>query len=234
MTGQRTALILWDIDHTLVSIGGLSRRIYERAFREVTGQPLGELADMTGRTECAILTDTLDMHGIHATSELLDACYRALAVAAEDLRDEIRGSGRVLPGAPGALAGLAAVAQQTVVTGNIRPIAEIKLGALDLAEHINFAIGGYGSDGQYREPLVRLACARANEQLGTSFAAQQVVVIGDTPLDIEAARAAGVHSIGVATGSSSVEALEAVQSSAVLPDLSDSDRLLRVVLELTA
>lgn len=63
-TQHQPALILWDIDHTLVDIGKVSRELYAKAFAAVTGRPLRELADMTGRTEQAILIDTMAMHGI--------------------------------------------------------------------------------------------------------------------------------------------------------------------------
>ncbi|MCA1603505.1 MAG: HAD family hydrolase, partial [Acidobacteria bacterium] len=61
---HQPALILWDIDHTLLTIEEVSREIYELAFEEVIGQPLRELAEMTGRTERVILTETLALHGV--------------------------------------------------------------------------------------------------------------------------------------------------------------------------
>jgi phosphoglycolate phosphatase-like HAD superfamily hydrolase len=61
---HQPTLILWDIDRTLVTTGEVSREIYERAFEEIVGQPLRELADMAGRTEQAVLVDTLSLHGV--------------------------------------------------------------------------------------------------------------------------------------------------------------------------
>ncbi|GGK07367.1 haloacid dehalogenase [Pilimelia anulata] len=227
MTGT---LVLWDIDQTLVNVSALSRALYERAFRQLTGTPLRELAEMAGRTEHAILSETLNRHGIAEDAALLAAGYAALADAAAELRDDFRRLGRALPGAAGALAALAGVAHQTVVTGNLRPVAEIKLGAFDLGGHIDFAVGGYGSDGARRAALVRLARQRARDRLGTAFDADRVVVVGDTPLDIEAAHEAGVRSIGVATGGSSAAVLAAARPTVLLPDLRDADRLRAAVL----
>lgn len=122
------SLILWDIDRTLVDIGQVSRDIYAKAFLEVTKQPLQEIADMTGRTEKAILIDTLMLHGIADPEATFDEFYAALAVAADELREKMRSQGRRLTGSQEAIAALARDdVVQTVVTGNIKPIAITKL-----------------------------------------------------------------------------------------------------------
>lgn len=223
---QGQALILWDVDHTLVNTGGLGRRMYEVAFPKVTGRALQVIADMTGRTECAIVTDTLALHGLPADGETLDACYSALAVAAHDLRAVISREGLALPGAAAALTALASAGvMQSVVTGNIRPVAEIKLDALGLASHIDFEIGGYGSDGVDRATLIHFARKRSIEKYGHDLPSSRVFIIGDTPHDIKGARDAGVRSVGVASGRSPVEALREAQAEIVLSDLRDITRL---------
>src|SRR4051812_38151315 len=99
-TAPEPALILWDVDQTLVSIkGGVSRSLYELAFEKVTGQPLGELANMAGRTEQAIMVETLRLNGIDEPEALFDNFYAALAAAAEELKGRMREVGVVLPGA---------------------------------------------------------------------------------------------------------------------------------------
>jgi phosphoglycolate phosphatase len=223
---HQPTLVLWDIDRTLVSIGGWSRRVYEDAFLKVTGQALRELADMAGRTERAILTDTLALHDIPASVETIDACFAALGAAAHDLREAVAGDGYALPGAAEALRMLADHgAVQTVVTGNLRPVAVIKLEAFDLTEHIDFEIGGYGEDSTDRAPLIRTARERATDKFDRTFPDGRVVVIGDTPHDIKGARDVGVRAIGVATGGSSAEALRNAEADAVLADLRDSAAL---------
>lgn len=225
-------LILWDIDHTLVNIGGLSRVIYERAYFEVTGRGLRKLADMTGRTERAILVDTLALNGVPVDEEVIEAFYAALACTARDLREDIARRGSALPGAMSAISVLAeGRCVQSVVTGNIRPIAEIKLNAFDLAEHIDFDIGGYGSDGYERAALIRLAWGLANDKAGYPIPDKRVFVIGDTPHDIKAAREVGVGSVGVASGGSTVDALQAAHADVVLPDLRDREALRDAVLD---
>jgi phosphoglycolate phosphatase-like HAD superfamily hydrolase len=112
-----------------------------------------------------------------------------------------------------------------VVTGNARAIAVTKLEALDLAEHIDFEIGGYGEDGADRAVLVGLAIQRAERKYGVRFDPRRVVVIGDTPHDIKGAHDNGAVAVGVATGGSSAEELTAAGADVVLADLTKLDAL---------
>ncbi|MBV9011381.1 MAG: haloacid dehalogenase-like hydrolase [Pseudonocardiales bacterium] len=227
---HQPTLILWDIDRTLVTTGEVSREIYARAFEEIVGQPLRELADMAGRTEQAILVDTLSLHGVTNPESSFDDFYAALAVAADKLRERMRVVGNRLPGAEKALAALAKPnVVQTVVTGNIKPIAVTKLEVFHLSGYIDFEVGGYGSDSDTRPPLILQAWQRAQHKYGQVFAADRVAVIGDTPLDVAAAREVGVRAIGVATGSSGIEDLMAAQADTVLPDLTDTEAVIRAL-----
>jgi phosphoglycolate phosphatase-like HAD superfamily hydrolase len=214
------ALILWDVDHTLLEIKGVSREIYARAFQLVTGRPMGELADMTGRTERAIIIETLRLGGITEPEPLLPAFYDALGEAARQLQDRIRGAGRSLPGAGEAVAALVGGGVvQSVATGNLRSIAEVKLAAFGLTDHLDLEVGGYGDDDGDRAVLVRLAVKRAEAKYSATFPPNRTVVIGDTPHDMKGAHDAGVRAVGVATGSSTATDLEAAGADAVLPDV---------------
>ncbi|MGH3796481.1 MAG: HAD family hydrolase [Pseudonocardiaceae bacterium] len=229
-TSHQPTLILWDIDHTLVTIGEVSREIYEVAFDEVLGEPLRELADMTGRTEQAILVETLARHGVSNPEGKLGDLYIALAKAADNLRARMRAVGRRLPGAKEAIVALANNnVVQTVVTGNIKPIAVTKLEIFQLSKHLDLEIGGYGSDGDTRPPLIRRAWDRAQHKYGYTVGADRVVVIGDTPLDVSAAHEVGVRAVGVATGSSIGEELTAAHADVVMPDLADTEMVIRAV-----
>jgi phosphoglycolate phosphatase-like HAD superfamily hydrolase len=221
-------LVLWDIDRTLVYVGEVSREIYARAFQEVTGQPLRTFADMTGRTDKAILTDTLAINGVALPEERFELFYAALARAAEASRERMRERGHRLPGGKEAIEALArAGAVQTVVTGNIRPTAIVKLDAFDLLEHLDVEVGGYGSDDRVRAALVRRARERAEARYGRVF--ERVVVIGDTPHDVQAARDAGVGVVAVATGRSGQDELVAAGAAVVLPDLTDTEAVLEAI-----
>lgn len=216
-------LVLWDIDHTLVSVGGgVSRTIYERAFHRVTGRPLGELADMSGRTEQAIMVETLRLNGVHEPEALFDDFYAALAAAAEQLTDRMRKVGVVLPGAREAIASCAARdTVQSAVTGNIRPVAMTKLSALGLGDGLDFSVGGYGDDGSDRADLVRQARKRASEKYGHDFAGTRAVVIGDTPHDVRGALDADALAVGVASGKNTSDELREAGAHIVLASLTE-------------
>ena len=228
-----SALILWDVDHTLVSIGGVSQTIYRRAFRLVTGRPLDNLASMTGRTERAIISETLKLNEIEPTEAVVSEFYSALGEAAQDVEWHMKESGSRLPGAAQAISAMQDDAVvQSVVTGNIRSIAKTKLGAFNLTGILDLEVGGYGDDGNDRADLIRLARRRAESKYRTAFAERRTFVIGDTPHDIKGAHDAGVFAIGVATGSSSFEALEECGADLVLADLTSVDALRKAVFDL--
>ena len=222
-------LVLWDIDKTLVDIGTVSGMIYAEAFQAATGRALEHMPSMAGRTDHDITLAALRQHNVPDPESHLPRFYDALAAATRAWQDEIRRKGRRLPGALEAVSALDLPGVvQTVVTGNIRRTAEIKLEAFGLAEHIDFAIGGYGSDDGARSTLVRLARQRAARKHG-EIPARQVIVIGDTVNDIAGARANGVIAIGVGTGAASLTELQAAGADAVLPSLADPE-LVRLVL----
>lgn len=223
--------MLWDIDHTLITIGELSRRIYEEAFLQVTGQPLRNLADMSGRTERAILRETLLLHGRRVDDDGLLEYFDAIADSSEALRAEIRQAGYALPGVAAAISGLAAAgAAQSVVTGNLKRVSITKLSVFGLAEGLDFELGGYGDESEDRAVLVKRAVRRASHAYGADLSGDRTVVIGDTVHDIRAAQDTGVRSIGVATGSTSTGELASAGATVVFADLTDTASLIDVVL----
>jgi phosphoglycolate phosphatase len=225
-------LVLWDIDKTLVDIGDISRGIYAAAFKAVTGLQLERVPDMAGKTDRDLILATLRLHGITASEGILVGFYSALADATEVRKAEIKQHGRCLPGAREAVERLAAVPDlaQSVVTGNIQPIARVKLMAFDLASSIDFAIGGYGSDDGERAILVRFALERAQQVHDVIYRSDRVFVIGDTPYDMAGAKENGVKAIGVATGGSTTSELRAAGADAALPSLADTESLVRILL----
>jgi phosphoglycolate phosphatase-like HAD superfamily hydrolase len=225
MANDIPQLVLWDIDHTLVSIKGVSRDIYARAFEQVIGRPMERLADMTGRTEQAIITDTLVLNGVDPSTSF-GLFYAALGEAARSLEPEMRQHGTALPGAGGAIASLEGGGRvQSVVTGNIKSIAITKLEAFGLNRLIDFEVGGYGDDGSDRAELVRLAIERAAAKYNVGFTARHAVVIGDTPHDVRGARDNGAVAVGVATGGSTADELAKAGADLVLPSLVDIEQL---------
>ncbi len=122
---------------------------------------------------------------------------------------------------------------QALLTGNIRALAEVKLAALGLSGHLDFDVGAYGDVHEVRSELVGPARRKAALAYGADFGGEATVLVGDTPLDIEAALVTGARAVGVATGHFSVAELNAAGAHAVLPDLTDTGRVLAAVLGLS-
>ncbi|HEV2373543.1 MAG TPA: haloacid dehalogenase-like hydrolase [Streptosporangiaceae bacterium] len=225
-------LVLWDIDHTLVDVGALSGELYAEAFQKATGQPLGELADLTGQTDQAIITRTLELHGLPTDAEAVATFAEAVAGVFRAARGVVAERGRSLPGAEAALADLAGRPGlvQSVLTGNMRSIAELKLGVFGLARYLDLDVGAYGMDGTARSALVQTAMRRAAERYGSPFSVESTVLIGDTPRDVAAALETGVRVVAVATGSSDMAMLAAAGAETVLPSLADTASVTKAVL----
>ena len=122
---------------------------------------------------------------------------------------------------------------QALLTGNIRALAEVKLAALGLSGHLDFDVGAYGDVHEVRSELVGPARRKAALAYGADFGGEATVLVGDTPLDIEAALVTGARAVGVATGHFSVAELNAAGAHAVLPDLTDTGRVLAAILGLS-
>src|SRR5690606_19712994 len=99
-------LVLWNIDHTLVDVGKVTRDAYAEAFRQTTGRPLVKLAPLAGRTESEVIFETLAFNDIEVTDDHLPRFMDELAKAFAARRRRLRSEGRLLPGAREALAAL--------------------------------------------------------------------------------------------------------------------------------
>jgi phosphoglycolate phosphatase len=226
-----TTLVLWDIDHTLIDSGGVGGKIYAAAFEKVTGHRLEHMADLSGRTEPVIFRETLQLHGIDDPGDLFDRFAEEQARRYAEHADELRTKGRVLPGATEALRTLASRDDviQSVLSGNIRASARIKLATFGLDRYLDLDIGAYGTDDEVRAHLVEIARQRATAACGVHFDRDSTVLIGDTPNDIKAARDGGARIIAVATGKDSEEDLAEAGADTVFADLTDIDALLAAI-----
>jgi phosphoglycolate phosphatase len=227
----RGHLVLWDVDHTLIDAGGLSGHLYGLVFASLFGRELPAVAPMAGRTDRAIILDTLARAGIGEPGSHVDAFIRGLTSAAPQFGERVRSSGRALPGAVAGIAAMAAAGVvQSVLTGNIRPLAEAKLGALGLTAHLDLDVGAYGDTHEVRAELVPVARRAAGQAYRADFGGPATVIIGDTTLDVQAALATGARAVGVATGSCTAAELAAAGAHAVLPSLADTGRVVEAVL----
>ena len=224
-------LVLWDIDGTLVDSGGVGPDAFPEAFERTVGWPPAELAAMSGRTDHEIALETLERNGIDDPERLWPEFASALAEALAELEPAMRERGRALPGAHEAIAALAEAdgVVQSLLTGNLKPNAAVKLRAFELLlPQLDLEIGAYGSDDRHRPALVSIARERAAARFGR--APEQTVLIGDTPRDVAAGRAGAARVVGVASGRHSAEALGEAGADAVLDDLLDTEAVRAAVL----
>ncbi|WP_181799107.1 HAD family hydrolase [Kitasatospora acidiphila] len=226
---MKRLLVLWDIDGTLIDDGGLCQVIYPRAFERLTGRPARHPVAIAGRTELDIMAELFARHGVSPVVQSLVTAE--LAAQLRRLASEFRAAGRVLPGAVEALRAMAEQREvaQSVLTGNLKPNAILKLRLFGLAEFLDLGVGGYGDDAHDRAALVPVARRRAAAAYGHDFDADSTVLIGDTPRDVRAARIGGARVIAVASGASSAAVLTDAGADAVLADLRDTAALLRTV-----
>ncbi|GAA4965987.1 haloacid dehalogenase-like hydrolase [Yinghuangia aomiensis] len=228
----RRLLVLWDVDHTLLSAGPVSRGAYADAFVHVTGRELVHLADMAGRTDLHITQETLRLHGIEPTDDAVRGIMDGLLPAFLRRHHELLRDARPLPGAAGAVRALATARHvvQSVLTGNLHATTHLKLAAVGLAgPDIDLAVGAYGDDHRDRARLVPLARSRAAAAYRTDFGGRRTVVIGDTVHDVSAALAGGASVVAVATGRADATVLAAAGAHAVLPDLADTAAVLAAI-----
>ena len=223
MTGT-CDLVLWDIDLTLIETGGIGREIYATIFPQVTGVPLAELGPMHGRTELDIVHEALRRHDLPGTADTVQRLLDALAGEFRRRADDLRARASVLPGVAATLSllGRRSDAVQSLVTGNTREVARLKLEAAGIAEHFRWSCSAFGDEHRDRSRLVRLARQRADDD---GVPVRRVLVIGDTPDDVAAALAGGARAIGVATGRFSAADLRDAGADVVLDDLSATDRV---------
>lgn len=225
-------LVLWDIDGTLVNTAGHGRAAFMEAFEAVTGRaPDRDDVPMAGRTDHAISLDLLDRNGFSEPEGMLQPMFEQLHNALLRRRELMKAQGHPQPGVREALAALGERdgVLQSLLTGNIEPNAEMKLAVFDLHSLVDLRIGGYGSDHGTRSELVGVARRKARELHGVDVPAADTVVIGDTPLDVDAAHAAGARAVAVATGPYAAEELEQASPEAVLEDVCDMEALLEAL-----
>lgn len=223
---MRPTVLLFDIDGTLVTTGGVGRRALERAFDARYGRKdVFKGVRFDGMTDRAIARMGLQAIGVEATAEEIDA---ALADYVAVLEDEVRNADaskyRLHAGMRDAVqTGLSRGCAVGLGTGNIRTGARIKLERVDIHHH--FAFGGFGCDHEIRHELIRVGAQRGADKLGVPLEGVRVVVIGDTPKDVAAAREIGAECIGVGTGSFQPADLLACGANYAFRDLSEPGAL---------
>jgi phosphoglycolate phosphatase-like HAD superfamily hydrolase len=223
-------LILWDIDGTLILGGAIAGEAFRIAVERVLGREIAEHGvQMSGKTDPLIAAEILRV--VEADPALAEEVVVELEAELGGAEEALRDGGVVLPGVVDVLARLDAVegVVQSVLTGNTAANAAVKLRAFGIDRFINVEVGAFGSDHPERNRLVPIALARARARLARSFGPDEVWVVGDTPHDLACAQAGGVRCLLVGTGRIPMEDLEGIGADAVLPDLSDVDAVVRLL-----
>ena len=225
-------LVLWDIDGTLLYSGGVAGEAMRAAMARVYGRPSdNERRSYAGKTDQQIILETFPERSPEELLSRLDEFTAAYLDILSAWEDAFRTRGRVLEGAIEILQQLrAGGVVQSLLTGNLAPVARLKLRMMSLVEFFDFESGAYGSDSPRRTDLPLIAAERAAQRYGHVFAGPDIVIVGDTPNDIACARAVGARAVAVATGPFGVDELRAHAPDAVLPDLTDTGAALTAIL----
>ena len=213
--------VLFDVDGTLLSSGGAGAASWRLAFDDLYGVPadIDMFAD-EGMTEPEVASITF--RKVMGRDPSKDEVARLMSTRMRHLRQTVADSKAfvVLPGVRATLDRLDAAGYLLgVTTGGMEEAARIKLARANLAHYFSF--GGFGSDSDDRTELTRLAIERASGLLGEPLDPRQVLVVGDTPHDVEAAHGSGAVAVGVATGRFDADALRDAGADHVLHTLEE-------------
>lgn len=220
-------VILFDIDGTLIHTNGAGRDALNVALSREFGVTDPHPVDLSGRTDRGICRELFEIHGIPQTEENWDRFRHAYLEALDEHLHQRQGM--VLPGVNDLVGSLKQQANVALglLTGNIREGARRKLARYGLAGH--FAFGGFGDDHCERDDIAREALAASRRHCGDHVCADDIWVIGDTPLDVRCARSIGARVIAVATGFATVEALAACEPDLLAPSLADTRALVQLL-----
>ena len=228
-------LILFDVDQTLVSVWGGDVIALNAAFEQVHGiaEAFREFT-FAGGLDLPLMIEAYRKWGImtDGAGKIPDLSVFKAAYFEHLTRIlETWTKGMVCPGVPELLESLASDSkvQLGLETGNFRESAFIKLHRYGL--DVYFGEGGFGGDHFERREVVASAIAKCQERSGRTYSPGEIFLVGDTPHDVEAGRANGVRTLAVATGKYTLEELTRLNPTYVLPDLSDTERVLRLLLE---
>jgi len=220
-------LLLFDLDGTLVSTGGAGLRALTAVFRDLHGVPnvLSQVSP-SGKTDPAIFREVfrvfLQREMTESERETLSEAYLS-RLQFETQKSHLY---RHLPGVAFLLDHLTSMPDMVIAlgTGNLERGARLKLEPIGFNRY--FSIGGFGSDAEDRAELLEIGRRRAENMRGQAISNERVYVIGDTELDVQAARRAGFNAVGVATGARSASELAAAAPDFLLDDLTQGLHLI--------
>ncbi len=212
-------VVLFDIDGTLITTGGAGVRAFGRAFDSEFKLPHAtESLQFAGRTDTGLALEVFAANGIKPTTRNLQRFFAAYTPHLEEMLGDC--TGHICPGVKKFINELKALRPAPLLgllTGNIRPGAELKLRRYGLWQHFTF--GAYGDEHSERNKVALSARRYSRRLLGRGLKAEEILVIGDTPRDIECARAIGAKVLAVATGDYTIAELQVHQPEWCVEDL---------------
>jgi len=201
-------LVLFDIDGTLVHTGGAGVKAFAQVFAEEFGAREGlEKLKFAGRTDVSIVREFFHCHKIVDAPENFARFFERYVFWLDYIL--AHSHTEACPGIWEFIAGLQTASKPPLLgllTGNIRLGAEIKLRHFDLWK--KFETGAFADDREDRDEIAAVAKQRGSRVLGRNLRGEEVLVIGDTPLDIRCGRAIGAKVLAVATGGATLEELK--------------------------
>ena len=231
-----TAVILFDIDGTLLKPGDT---VHQQALLDAVAEVYGVQASLEGVPLGGMLDSQIVRLALEKESMPLETIRQRLAQTMQRMGEryvELLGDGErrswLLPGVEALIARMAPEFTLSVLTGNATGVARAKLAAAGIGNY--FPYGAFGDSADHRHELVPVAVELVRVQTGFAPQPGQVVLIGDTPRDIEAAKASGSRVVAVATGRYGIEELADHGPDVVFPTLEDVEQVYAVVLELTS
>ena len=223
--------VLWDIDGTLMRTASVGIVALHRAIERVTGRTPSETLPYQGLLDRNIALAHLDVVGADGEAHI-EAVLDAFVEEFESSTSKLVESGFLLPGVVEILTRLSRTegVLQTVLTGNVRKNAEVKLAAFGIEHLFDLDVGAYSDDEHERSELVPVALRRAAELRSLSFDPKEVWVVGDTRHDLACARVVGVRCLLVETGSEPLPEETRTEADVLLPDLSDTDAVFEIIM----
>ena len=192
--------ILFDIDGTLIRTGGAGVRAFAQTFQSAFGLPQATARlNFAGRTDVSLLRECFQQHGIPFHRENLEEFFGSYVFWLQEFLETLDGS--PCPGVEDFITQTQKLPRPPLLgllTGNIRLGAELKLRRYGLWEH--FECGAFADDHEDRNCIAGKALERAQKLHGAELNSSEVLVIGDTPLDISCARSISARVLGVCTG----------------------------------
>jgi phosphoglycolate phosphatase len=232
---MKHTLLLFDIDGTLLNTGDAGGRAWVVAMKQLFGPQCSmENFSFAGKLDTAIYNEVAQQNNIENHQDQHEA-FHTLYI--EQLKVELARSDHEVTATPGMLDLLAQLRRQSsngdgvmlgLLTGNYTQSVPLKLASAQI-DHRWFPVTAFGDEATTRPELTALAMQRYSKQTGCPADPQRVIVIGDTPKDIDCAHAYGCVAFAVATGTYNSDQLREAGGDVVVEDLTDPSPLLELI-----